>query len=122
VFSIAGTSFNTVQNAERFIQNGGEMQGITTISRANAEETRIRLGIGEDLRHSDLHYEFFMIVGDRQQSLSAMYVDVEEYTLDTPIVAYKSGDSTYAEYLIVGFEKAWSEAVSAEERIQELLE
>jgi hypothetical protein len=122
VFSIAGTSYDTVQNTKRFKQNGGVMRGITTVSRANVEETRMRLDIGEDLRHSDLHYEFFMIVGDRQQSLSAMYPDFEEYALDTPIVAYRSEDPTYAEYLIVAFEKAWSEATPAEERIKGLLE
>ena len=36
VFSIFGTSFNTVQNAKRFVQTGGVMRGVTTISRANA--------------------------------------------------------------------------------------
>ena len=122
VFSIASTSYNTVHNAKRFIQNGGVMRGLTTISPANAEEMQMRLGIGEDLRHSDLHYEIFMIVGDRQQSLSAINVGMEEYTFDAPLIAFRSEASTYAEYLIDGFEKAWSEAVPAKERIRELLE
>lgn len=122
VLSIAGTSFNTVADAKHFKQNGGVMRGITTISRANAEETQMRLDLGEDLRHSDLRYEMFMIVGDRQHSLSAMYADVKEFTLDTPIVAFSCESPIYAEYLIAAFEKAWSEAVPAEERLRELLE
>ena len=122
VLSIAGTSFNTVADAKHFKQNGGVMRGITTISRANAEETQMRLDLGEDLRHSDLRYEIFMIVGDRQHSLSAMYADVKEFTLDTPIVAFKCDSPIYAEYLIAAFEKVWSEAVPAEERLRELLE
>jgi hypothetical protein len=122
VLSIAGTSFNTVADAKHFKQNGGVMRGITTISRANAEETQMRLDLGEDLRHSDLRYEMFMIVGDRQHSLSAMYADVKEFTLDTPIVAFKCDSPIYAEYLIAAFEKVWSEAVPAEERLRELLE
>jgi hypothetical protein len=63
-----------------------------------------------------------MIVGDRQHSLSAMYADVKEFTLDTPIVAFSCESPIYAEYLIAAFEKAWSEAAPAEERLRELLE
>ncbi|MDD1720444.1 MAG: hypothetical protein LUP95_00415 [Euryarchaeota archaeon] len=121
VLSIAGT-FDSVENARRFIQNGGVLRGITTVSPANVEETRTRLAIGEDLRHSDLHYEFFMMVGDRQQSLSAINIGIDEYTLDTPLVAFWSDDPTYAEYLLTSFENAWSQAIPAEERIQELSE
>jgi hypothetical protein len=82
----------------------------------------MRLDLGEDLRHSDLHYEIFMIIGDMQHSLSAMYVDVKEFSPDTPIVAFRYESPVYAEYLITAFEKAWSEAVPAEERLRELLE
>ena len=117
VFSLYGTPYNTIQNAQHFKQNGGVMRGITTISHTNAEETRMRLNIGEDLRHSDLHYEIFMIIGDRQRSLSAMYIDTDEFTPDTPIVAFRCESPVYAEYLITAFKKAWSEAVPAEERL-----
>ncbi len=104
------------------MQNGGTLRGITTVSPTNVEETRMRLSMGEDLRHSDPHYEFFMIVGDRQQSLSAINIGVQEYALDTPITAFWSEDPTYAEYLLTSFEDAWARAVPAEKRLQELLE
>ncbi len=80
----------------------------------------MRLSLGEDLRHSDLHYEVFMIVGDRRHSLSAINIGVEEYTLDTPITAFWSESPTYAEYLLASFENVWSRAVPAAQKIEEL--
>ncbi len=122
VFSIAGASYDTVPRAKRFIQDGGRLRGITTVTRTNIEETRMRLAMGEDLRHSGLNYEIFMIVGDKQQSLSSINIGVGEYTLDTPMTAFWSKSPEYAEYLLTAFESVWSQAVPAEERIQELLE
>jgi hypothetical protein len=62
-----------------------------------------------------------MIVGDKQQSISAINLGVQEYTLDTPITAFWSESPNYAEYLLTSFENIWCQAVPAEERIQELL-
>ena len=81
----------------------------------------MRLEMGEDLRHSDLHYEIFIIDADSVQSLSAINIGVREYTQDTPITAFWNESPVYAEYLIGSFENAWSQAVPARERIQELL-
>ncbi len=121
VFSQAAASCDSLSRGKRFMQNGGVMRGITTVSSTNLEETRMRLAMGEDLRHSDLTYEFFMSVGDRQQSLSTINVGVSEYTLDTPITAFWSDDPTYAEYLLTSFENAWSRAVPAAQKVEELL-
>ncbi len=120
VSSIAGASCDTMPRAKRFIENGGVLRGITTVSLTNLEETRTRMDMGEDLRHSDVFYELFMVVGDRQQSVSAMNIGVYDYTLDTPVIAFWSEDPTYAEYLLASFESAWSKAVPAEKRMQEL--
>ncbi len=120
VLSVGGASFSSTQSAQRFIQNGGVLRGITTISLANLEEARMRLDIGEDLRHSNPHYEIFMIVGDKQQSLSSINIGIPEYTLDTPVSAFWSDDPAYAEYLLTSFESVWSHAVPAARRIREL--
>ena len=117
--SFAGT-YDTMQSAKRFIEKGGVIRGIVPVSRANLEGVRLRLDIGEDLRHSDQLPEVFMFVGDRKYSISAMNIGIQEYTRDTPFTAFWSEDLTYAEYLLASFESAWSEAVPAAERIQEL--
>ncbi|MDD1720768.1 MAG: hypothetical protein LUP95_02130 [Euryarchaeota archaeon] len=46
MFSIAATSYDTMPRANRFIEHGGVLRGITTVSPANVEETRMRLTIG----------------------------------------------------------------------------
>ncbi|MGZ7112201.1 MAG: hypothetical protein ACXVIU_12975 [Halobacteriota archaeon] len=96
-------------------------RGIVQITPTNVEEVLMSVENGEDVRHSDEAHELFMYVGDRQQSISAINIGVDEYTLDTSIIAFWSEDPTYAEYLLASFESAWSQAVPAEERIQEVL-
>jgi len=112
-------TYDTVEKVKQFIQHGGAVRGITAVSRANIKEIQTRLDIGENLRHSDLH-EIFMFVADRQQSVSAINIGTEEYTRDTPLIAFRSEDPTYAEYLLASFENVWSQAVPAAQRIQEL--
>jgi hypothetical protein len=109
-----------MQSTKLFIQNGGMVKGIVSISRVNIERAWMQLDIDEDLRHSDQIHEVFMLLGDKQQSISAMNIGVQEYTLDTPITAFWSDNPAYAEYLLTSFENAWSEAVPAKERIKEL--
>ena len=119
VMNLAG-NYQTMQSAERFIQNGGTVRGIVPILPDNVGRVRKRLDFGEDLRHSDRFHEVFMMVGDKQQSISAINLGVQEYTLDTPITAFWSESPNYAEYLLTSFENVWSQAVPAEELIQEL--
>ncbi len=104
-----------------FVQQGGVSRGIVPISRANIDEIRMCVECGEDIRHSDAVHELFMYVGDKRESVSSINIGVAEYTLDTPVVAFWSESPTYAEYLLTAFESAWSQAVPAEERIEELL-
>ncbi len=118
--SLAGT-LNTFQSAHTFIDNGGMIRGITTISDANVDEARRRLSIDEDLRHADSLGEILMFVCDKQYSVSSVNIGTREYTLETPVIAFWSESPVYAEYLLTSFETAWSQAVPAMERIQELL-
>ena len=113
-------NYDFVEKARAFIQQGGASRGIVPISQANVGEVQMSLKNGEDVRHSDEVHELFMYVGDRQQSISAINIGIDEYTLDTPVTAFWSEDPTYAEYLLASFENAWSQAVPAEKRIQEL--
>ncbi|MGZ4951419.1 MAG: hypothetical protein ACXVI0_09650, partial [Halobacteriota archaeon] len=104
-----------------FVKQGGVSRGIVSVSRKNIDEIRMSVESGEDVRHSDEVHELFMYVGDKRKSVSSINIGIEEYTLDTPVVAFWSESPTYAEYLLASFESAWSHAVPAEERIKELL-
>ncbi len=80
----------------------------------------MRVAIGLDLRHSDQFHELSLFVGDKQYCICGMNTGADTYTLDTPVVGFWSEDPVYAEFLLIFFETAWSQAVPAEERIREL--
>ncbi len=111
-----------VEAVRAFIEKGGVSRGVVQMSPANVEEIKMFLNAGENIRHSDETHEVFMYVGDKQKSISALNIGIDEYTLDTPVTAFWSEDPTYAEYLLTSFENAWAHAVPAEKRIQELFE
>ncbi|MGZ7162457.1 MAG: hypothetical protein ACXVI8_07385 [Halobacteriota archaeon] len=111
-----------LEKTRAYCQRGGASRGIVPISHSNLEEIQTFLDVGEDIRHSEDVHELFMIVGDKQQSISAINVGIRDFTLDTPAISFWSEDPTYAEYLLASFENSWSQAVPAEGRIQELLQ
>ncbi|MGZ4894592.1 MAG: hypothetical protein ACXV29_11230 [Halobacteriota archaeon] len=113
-------AYGGVEQVRAFIQKGGVSRGVVQISPANVKEIQMFLEAGEDIRHSDEAHEVFMYVGDKQHSISAINIDADEYTLDTPVTAFWSESPVYAEYLLASFESAWSDAIPAEKRIQEL--
>ncbi|MDD1721067.1 MAG: hypothetical protein LUP95_03675 [Euryarchaeota archaeon] len=117
---LLSTRYGFIEKARAFSQRGGVSRGIVPLWHANSEDVQMSLDFGADVRHSDITYELLMFVGDKQQSISAINIGVDEFTLDTHFIAFWSEDPTYAEYLLASFESAWSEAVSAEQRIQEL--
>ncbi len=121
VQSLAGTDDATTR-AKRFIENGGVVRGIIAISAANREEVRKRADVGAELRHHDEVHELFISVVDKRYSVSSVNMGVEEFTHDTPIVAFWSDDPTYAEYLLALFANVWSQAIPAETRFEELSE
>ncbi len=113
--------YDFVEKARAFVLAGGASRGVVQITHANMEEVRMSVKNGENVRHSDEVHELFMYIGDRKQSISGINIGVDEYTLDTPIATFWSESPTYAEYLLTAFETAWSQAVPAEERIEELM-
>ncbi len=120
LLSVAGT-FDTVERAKRFIEDGGVLRGVTTISRANVDEARMRMDVGLELRHSDQLHELSLFVGDKRYSISGINTGVDEYIADTPVIGFWSESPTYAEYLLASFENAWSTALPAQHRIDELM-
>ncbi|MGZ4932677.1 MAG: hypothetical protein ACXV5P_10115 [Halobacteriota archaeon] len=120
VHSLA-TTIGFFEAMRTFVKQGGVSRGIVSVSRKNINEIRMSVESGEDIRHSDAVHELFMYVGDKKKSVSSINIGVKEYTLDTPVTAFWSESPTYAEYLLTSFENAWSSAVPAAQRIEELL-
>ncbi len=112
--------YNIIEKSKALIQSGVRMRGIADFSYSYIDMLQELLDAGQDVRHFDKYQGIFMVVADKK-SISSMSIDVENLSLDTPIVALWSDDSTYTEYLISNFELAWQQAVPAAQRIEELL-
>ena len=113
--------YGFTEKTRAFIQRGGASRGIVPLLHTNVGEVWTSLDIGEDVRHAGGVHEIYMLVADRQHSISAINIGTDEFAFDTPVTAFWSDDPTYAEYLLASFENAWSQAVPAKERMQELL-
>ncbi|MGB9371222.1 MAG: hypothetical protein WCB79_04740 [Halobacteriota archaeon] len=112
--------FSLTEKSKMLIEKGGRIRGITEISAPYFDVVREHLNIGEDVRLIDQYQGAFMLVGDKKESISSINVNVEDLSLDDPVVAFWTDDPSYAEYLISTFEAVWNEAVDAEKRLQEL--
>ena len=118
---VLASQFGLTDKTKMLIQKGARVRGIADFSYQYIGEMRELLDIGTDVRHISQYQGIFMLVGDRQESISSMSIDVESLSIDTPVVALWSDDPTYAEYLMSTFETAWEQAVPAAQRIEELL-
>ena len=61
-----------------------------------------------------------MLVGDKKESISSIYLDLEELSLDDELRAFWTDNETYADYLMSTFEFEWNGAVDAKNKLQEL--
>jgi hypothetical protein len=114
--------YDITSKSKKLIENGGRVRGVFHISSSYVELARSRLDIGENVRHVDQYDGLFFLVGDKTQSISSIHVNQEDLLVDDPVVAFWSEEPAYAEYLLSNFERAWTQGVDAQERIQQLLE
>jgi sugar-specific transcriptional regulator TrmB len=99
------------------------VRGVLDISPRNLSAAREYLGCSVELRHADQYRGMTMVVADSRQSVSLIYADLKTaLSLDENIAALSSDSVTQADFLTSAFEMAWNQAISAEERIDELLQ
>jgi len=121
-FAVFAHSFSLTNKIKMFIQKGGRARGVTAISYFDIEEVRAALDTGQDVRHVGQYQEIFMLVNEKKESISMINAGTEDFSLETPIVAYWTDNPTYAEYLLSSFEIAWEQSTDAAKRIGELSE
>ena len=112
--------FGISNRSKMLIEKGGRVRGITKISGTSLDVAHRLLDNGEEVRHIDQYQGAFMLVGDKKESISSINVNMEDVSLDDPLVAFWTDDQAYADFLTATFEAAWNEAVDAEKRVQEL--
>jgi len=112
--------YSIIENSKVLTQRGVRIRGIVDFSYSYIDIIQQLLDAGQHVRYLDKYQGGFMVVADKK-SISSMSIDVQNLSLDTPVVALWSDDPTYAEYLTSNFESAWEQSIPAAERIEELL-
>ena len=117
---IFASQFGLTDKCKTLIENGGRVRGITRVTKTYAKVTGELLDIGEEVRHVDRYQGAFMLVGDKKESISSIYLDLKALSLDEQLRAFWTDNLAYADYLMSTFEFEWESAVDAKKILQEL--
>ena len=117
---IFASQFGLTDKCKTLIENGGRVRGITRVTKTYAKVIGELLDIGEEVRHVDRYQGAFMLVGDKKESISSIYLDLKALSLDEQLRAFWTDNLAYADYLMSTFEFEWESAVDAKKILQEL--
>jgi len=107
--------------AKGIIQRGGNVRGMTDITYSAIPLVQEVIEIGEEVRHFGGYRGVYYGVFDRKHCISAINIEITSHRLDEPATMLYTDNTAYAKYLVSTFELLWKQAVSAEQRIHELL-
>jgi sugar-specific transcriptional regulator TrmB len=108
--------------AEKLIERGGYVRGISEIKYADIAPAQEVLDVGEELRHYDRYGGIYFAVVDTKHSVSAINVDINRISLNEPVSLLWTDDPTYANYLTATFDTLWEQSIPASEQIEKLLQ
>ncbi|HYA60494.1 MAG TPA: helix-turn-helix domain-containing protein [Candidatus Acidoferrum sp.] len=114
-------SLYTIEEHKKFIGRGGKIKVITDFSDEYLESVQQHLDIGADVRQLTGYQGIMFSVFDKKISTSAINVDIDRISLDTPVSLVWTDDPAYAACLMSTFEMLWKQAIPAAQRIEELL-
>jgi len=117
---IFASQFGLTDKCKTLIENGGRVRGITRVTKTYAKVIGELLDIGEEVRYVDRYQGAFMLVGDKKESISSIYLDLKALSLDDQLRAFWTDNLAYADYLMSTFEFEWESAVDAKKILQEL--
>jgi hypothetical protein len=117
---IFSDQFGLTNKCQTLIENGGRVRGITKITNVYGKVIQRLVDIGEEIRHVDHYQGAFMLVGDKKESISSIYLDLEELSLDDALRAFWTDNQSYTDYLMSTFDFEWNGAVDAKKILLEL--
>ncbi len=118
---IIASQFGINQLAKEFIDRGGKARLLVTdFSYAVVPMVQEVIDIGEEVRYLGQETAAFTVF-DEKICISGINWEFKRLSLDQPMAALWTDDSTYAHYLTSTFEMMWQQAIPAEQRIEKLL-
>jgi hypothetical protein len=117
---IFSDQFGLTNKFQTLIENGGRVRGITKITSVYSKVIQRLVDIGEEIRHVDRYQGAFMVVGDKKESISSIYLDLEGLSLDDALRAFWTDNQSYTDYLMSTFDFEWNGALDAKKILLEL--
>jgi hypothetical protein len=117
---IFSDQFGLTNKCQTLIENGGRVRGITKITSVYSKVIQRLVDIGEEIRHVDRYQGAFMVVGDKKESISSIYLDLEGLSLDDALRAFWTDNQSYTDYLMSTFDFEWNGALDAKKILLEL--
>jgi hypothetical protein len=117
---IFSDQFGLTNKCQTLIENGGRVRGITKITGVYSKVIQRLVDIGEEIRHVDRYQGAFMVVGDKKESISSIYLDLEGLSLDDALRAFWTDNQSYTDYLMSTFDFEWNGALDAKKILLEL--
>jgi sugar-specific transcriptional regulator TrmB len=118
---VVGLLFGIKEAAKKLIERGGHIRGICDVTNPIIEHVQEQLDMGQDVRHFSQYRGIYFGVFDRKYCVSSINIDFKHMSLDEPLSAFYTDDTTYVNSLISTFEILWEQSVPAAQRIEELL-
>jgi hypothetical protein len=116
---VIADKYNLKEKSKVVLQNGGRIRGITSISSPYVDAVRELVYVGEEVRSVQNYSGVFMLIGDKNQSISSINVIAEDLSLDDRIIAFWTDNVDYVEYLLSIFENVWQGATDAQDVLSE---
>jgi hypothetical protein len=117
---VFSAQFGLTKKLKTLIENGGRVRGITRVSNTYSKVIKELVDVGEEVRHVDRYEGAFMVVGDKKESISSIYLNLEELSLDDELRAFWTDNEEYADYLMSTFDFEWTGAVDVKKILSEL--
>jgi hypothetical protein len=117
---VFSAQFGLSKKLKTFIEDGGRVRGITRASTTYSKFIQELVDFGEEVRHVDRYQGAFMLVADKKESISSIYLDLEELSLDDELRAFWTDNKEYADYLLSTFDFEWTGAVDMKKKLLEL--
>jgi hypothetical protein len=101
---------------------GVRVRGILNIYPTNVLVAREYFSCGVELKHKDHYCGMTMVIADGKRSVNLIYTYLKStLSLDEQVAALWSDSTTQAEFLTNAFEMTWTQAINAEEHIDQQL-
>ena len=108
---VMNSQFGVIETAKKVIGRGVDVRGICDVTYSITEPVQEHLDTSEDVRHFSQYWGIYFRVMDRKYCVSVINADIKRTSLDEPLSAFATDDTTYVNDFVSTFEMLWEQSV-----------